>query len=273
MNLKFIALAACAAVTVSLASCSDDDNEPDVVVPGTTVEEVFPEGVPSSVAGSVITTNEKGQVTSIKDGSETVSFKYGTFSRGTDFDVLMEIRDSEYPNDDIDLYLQLNDKGFVKYALEVYKGGYSDDEWWFEYNSDGQLDCLKRTEGDNEVTRITYTNGNATTISVTSDDHQTPSVDEISYTSDLVKTAIVNKGGIMLFDTTLGVDMDEMEVAYYAGLLGKATKNLPVKRQHKGESDYQTFDWTLNTSGLPVKMVETELYGESSYSTDYIFVW
>lgn len=275
MNLKFITLAACAAMTMSLASCSDDDNNgpdvPDVVVPGTTTEEVFPEGVPSNVDGMEITTNDKGQVTSIKDGNETVSFKYGTFSRATNFDVLMEIRDAEYPNDDIDIYLQLNDKGFVKYALEVYTGGgYSDDEWWFEYNADGQLNYLKRTEGDNEESRITYVNGDATSVSVTSDDHKTPSVREISYTSDLVTTPIANKGGIMLFDSTLSVDMDEMEVAYFAGLLGKGTKNLPVKLLYLSDNGYRTFAWTLNTAGLPVKMVETEDYGSS---TDYIFAW
>lgn len=40
----------------------------------------------------------------------------------------------------------------------------------------------------------------------------------------------------MPFDIELRVDMDEMKCAYYAGLLGKATKHLPVKNK----------DFTLN---------------------------
>lgn len=41
----------------------------------------------------------------------------------------------------------------------------------------------------------------------------------------------------MLFDPTLGIDMDEMEYAYYAGLLGKATKSLPSSNEEDGETE------------------------------------
>jgi len=68
----------------------------------------------------------------------------------------------------------------------------------------------------------------------------------------------------MLFDATLGIDMDEMKYAYYAGLLGKATKNLP-KSNVDEEGETTTFTWTLNDSGLPTKMTD-------GYDT-YTFSW
>ena len=60
----------------------------------------------------------------------------------------------------------------------------------------------------------------------------------------------------MLFDTTLGIDMDEMQYAYFAGLLGKATKHLPV-RLIDNEGQEETFTWRLSTSGYPTSMVRS----------------
>lgn len=70
---------------------------------------------------------------------------------------------------------------------------------------------------------------------------------------------IANKGCIMLFDDMFQIDMDEMSVAYYAGLLGKAVKNLPVGYEEKsieGGDEYtysEVFHWTLNSNGLPTE--------------------
>lgn len=57
----------------------------------------------------------------------------------------------------------------------------------------------------------------------------------------------------MLFDPTLGIDMDEMEYAYYAGLLGKATKSLPSSNEEDGETE--TFTWTLNSNASIITML------------------
>lgn len=273
---KFLALAACTALTVSMTSCSDDNDEPNKPVePGMTVETVFPEGVPANVDGATITTNDKGQVVSIVDESTKVSFKYGKFSRATEFDVLMEIRDTEYPDDRTDFYMQLNEQGYVKYALEIYDGDDTDtDEWWFEYNAAGQLTYLKRSEGDNEVSRITYTDGNATLVTVTDDEDPVGDKYHIAYTSDAVKTAIANKGGLMMFDNLLNVDMDEMEVAYYAGLLSTATRNLPVAFNNEDDDNYyMTYSWDLNAAGLPVKLTSTYWWDGGSSSDVYTFAW
>lgn len=278
---KYAAMAVLATVSCSLASCSDDDNDDPKRPDAPVIDQVFPEGVPSQIGDTKIVRNSNGQVTKIETKDEsytsTAEFEYGTFSRATEFQVKLTQYDSYDPTDKTVIYMQLNDKGFVKYALEVYSDPeYSDDEWWFEYNADGQLNYLKRTEGDNEVTRITYTNGDITSRATTSDDHQTPSIYNISYTDNNVKRPIANKGGIMLFDDLFQIDMDEMEVAYYAGLLGKATKNLPVRQQYAGsdnDGEYTSIEWTLNANGLPTLLNIKEVNPWGGYDEQISFVW
>ena len=85
----------------------------------------------------------------------------------------------------------------------------------------------------------------------------------ISYTSDSVETPIENKGCLMLFDTTFGVDMDEMKYAYYAGLLGKATKHLPVKNNE------DEFVWTLNNDGYPIEMNLESMYEDDTFTFEW----
>lgn len=95
---------------------------------------------------------------------------------------------------------------------------------------------------------------------------------KIYYTSSTISTPLLNKGCVMLFDTTFGVDMDEMKYAYYAGLLGKATKHLPLQCVEKGEK-YENnyyFTWTLNAAGLPVSFKSD--YNNYTFKT-YTFVW
>lgn len=273
---KFVAMAACVALSAGFTSCSDDDddnNGGDVVIPGST-SQVFPTGVPSDIDGMKISTDAQGRVTEIKDGNETTTFEYGTFSRATEFNAKMTVKDSEYPEDDMEFYFQLNERGFVTYALEVYVNSTDsiDDEWRFGYNSDGQLNYMKRSEGGNEVTTVTYTNGDITSVNF-KDDEGENSVCDITYTNDDIKTPIANVSGLMLFDETFGIDMDEMSPAYFAGLLGRATKNLPLRKQWKGESGYDLFSWTLNSKNQPVKLTVTEVYGENTGTSEYNFAW
>ena len=77
----------------------------------------------------------------------------------------------------------------------------------------------------------------------------------------------------MLFDETFSIDMDEMNPAYFAGLLGKPAKNLPLRKQRKGESDYDLFSWALNSKNQSVKLTVTEVYGENTGTSEYNFAW
>ena len=58
----------------------------------------------------------------------------------------------------------------------------------------------------------------------------------------------------MLLMRILGWIATDVLYAYYAGLLGKATKDLPVKLvDNKHDTQYtQNFSWTLNSAGYPI---------------------
>lgn len=68
----------------------------------------------------------------------------------------------------------------------------------------------------------------------------------------------------MLFNTTFGIDIGAMKYAYYAGLLGKATKNLPLQLIDKN-GNKNNFTWIVNSNGFPTAM--------TSGSHQYKFVW
>ena len=72
-----------------------------------------------------------------------------------------------------------------------------------------------------------------------------------SYTSDEVTTPIENRSGIMLYDGIFEVDLDQMSVLYFAGLLGKATKHLPVREYDQDADETYRFEWNINNAGLP----------------------
>lgn len=252
-------------IGLSLASCSDDDDAPMVPesVSEPTTENVFPEGLPSNAAGATFTTNEKGQVTKIEDGSSNITFEYGSFtpSRAHNFTVLMKERDTISPNSGHDIYMEINQQGFVSYAYEVYLDGESEpDEWWFEYNNDGQLTRVKRSENEEEF-NITYTNGDITKVTDDKVGSKNRKHKEysFSYTNDEYKNVVANKGCLMLFDEIFRVQLDELEIAYFAGLLGKASKNLPMgytEISKEGDSSYTyevTYHWDFNADNLPTK--------------------
>lgn len=250
-----------AGLALSFVSCSDDNDETTVITEPT-VENVFSEGLPASVDGATFTTNEKGQVTKIVDGSDEFTFEYGTFSRATayTYNVLVTFSNTRYPEEGFEMYLQLNPQGFVKYALQVWDDEEDGtDEWWFEYNEDGQLTHLKRTESEDNF-QVTYANGDITKV-VQVDEDNDRSEYTFAYTNDEFKSVVVNKGNVMIFDDFFRIDMDEMGIVYYAGLLGKSTKNLPMGFTEKftdgetGETENQSlsYHWEFNSDNLPTK--------------------
>lgn len=259
-NLFFILLA-----TVLFTGCSSDDNDDNgenLIKPSA----VFPNGMPTSAAGMTMTYKD-GLLTKIKTTDTSVIFDYVN-TKSTSQHVKMTISDDDDPEDVTYLDLLIGDNGFVKSCVQTYKGDNSSDTWDFNYNSDGNLIYMKRSEGDNEVTTIKYENGNITEVSMVSeDDNDNSYKSRISYTSEAVASAINNKASIMLFDETFGIDMDEMRYAYWAGLLGKATKHLPVKSVNDRYTE--TYEWTLNSNGYPQKMVSTG----NGWNDEYLFAW
>lgn len=271
-------IACIAAMAFAVSSCSDDNDEPNPNPGDETVTvnptNVFPQGAPSQVGDYVITKNADGLVSKIVDGDEVTTFNYTPVSSRaavtipSDYDMTMNVQWGSDP-DGVDFYIKLNNQGFIEYAYEVDQDpdhGDTAEEWWFKYNDDGQLIEMKRTEGDNEVTTITYNaTGDITTVKVRDDEDGEKEIITILYTDANQSTSIVNKSGIMLYDAVYRIDMDEMAPAYYAGLLGKGTTNLPLSAKdvhtssdYSSTTDY-TFDWTLDNANMPIKLTRTEI--------------
>lgn len=269
--LKFMPIACLATMALTISSCSDEKDEPTLEpTPGEETAKVdpktvFSEGLPKGVGDMVITTNAEGLVTKIVDDDVVTTFDYNgsaqtksraTITIPTDYDMVINVNDD---GDDYVFYATLNDMGYITYAYEVEVGNDDDgtdtaEEWWFKYNANGQLIEMKRTEGNNEVTTMEY-DSNGDIVKVTcKDDDGDDSECTILYTDATHSSPIANKSGIMLYDYSLRVDMDEMAPAYFAGLLGKGTTNLPLSaKEVQDDTTEYTFTWTLNSNQMPTK--------------------
>ena len=161
-------------------------------------------------------------------------------------------------DDDRKVYkLFLNKDGYVRHCDETeYERGKAPkyETWDFEYNAAGQLVKVVSSEDGYETTHITYKGGNIVRTSVVSRGREKDRHD-IYYTSNTVASPILNKGNMMFFDTTFDIDVEELQFAYYAGLLGKATKHLPV-RSIDEENEVTTFRWKFNANGYPTSLTE-----------------
>ena len=268
--------AAVLGATMTFTSCGSNNDEPkgEVVETGTKLNplRVFTGGMPVSFTGATILKNIKGQVSAIQTDDEVVTFEYkdmSTHASEAQPQVVMTIEDKEATLTYV-CNLYLGKDGFVKHCDEtkIIDGSVTRKETWdFTYNNDGQLLTMLRGRR-NKKTTIKYQDGNivetTTTSAVYSNNKHSY---KIFYTSESTLSPIVNKGCLMLFDYTLGIDMDEMEYAYYAGLLGKATKNLPVKLVNNENDTYNdNFTWTLNSNGYPISF-------KRDLTVAYSFAW
>ena len=266
--------AAVIAATSFFSSCSiknDDDSDwiidrrPDPVT--IDLSKVFTNGMPKEVDSMTIQTDDRGLVTGIKTKDETVSFKYNnTKTRAIVIpNVFMKVE----RNGDTTIYrMYLNNNGFVRSCMIEQKENTKEDTWRFTYNDNDQLINIIHSADDYKKFTLTYKNSNISEIETTTIVSQTTTrkkdTCKVAYTSDTTPAPIVNKGNIMLFNTTFGIDIGAMKYAYYAGLLGKATKNLPVQLIDKN-GNKNNFTWTVNSNGFPTAM--------TSGSHQYKFVW
>lgn len=268
--IKLTSIGFVAITLIATSACSDDKDEPTPTPDVTTeanAKNVFTQGIPTQVGDMTIVANNKGQVTEIKeDGDVIAKFDYdGTKSRATrptDYDMTMTTDDGDV------FYIQLNNDGFIEYAFEEYTNPEDrlNDEWWFKYNDKGQMVEMKRSEGDNEITSIKYNaDGDIIEVRVKDDVDGEKHVTTVAYTDATHTASIINKSGMMLYDDSFRIDMDEMAPAYFAGLLGKGTTHLPlsavekttIKSENYTGTDHYTFQWILNSSDMPTKFIGT----------------
>jgi len=266
--------AAVIGATSFFSSCSnknDDDSDwiidrrPDPVT--INLSKVFTNGTPKEVDSMTIQTDERGLVTSIKTKDEMVSFKYiNTKTRAIVVpNVFMKVE----RNGKATVYIMyLNNNGFVRSCVIEQKENTKEDTWRFTYNDNEQLINIIHSADNYKELTLTYKDSNISEIETKTIVSQTTTrkkdTCKVAYTSDTTPTPIVNKGNIMLFNTTFGIDIGAMKYAYYAGLLGKATKNLPVQLIDKS-GNKTNFTWTFNSNGFPTAM--------TSGSHQYKFGW
>lgn len=258
-------LAIALGAAIALTACSKNSDGPDGGEDKGKVEvnptKVFVNGMPKIVDGSVFTRDFKGRLSSIYNREENVliAFAYTSSILGTKDvpNVVMTVTDG----DERTVYnLFLNKDGFVKYCDEIdyeKKGNTPKTTTWnFEYNSDGQLiKAVQSKDGVKTSSTIAYNDGDAVeTVTMSEKDGKETDHYRIYYTSKKVTLPIENRGCIMSFDVALGLDLDHLHGAYYAGMLGKATKHLPIYNMDK-DNDKTTFDWILNDNGFPTKIV------------------
>lgn len=258
-------LAIALGAAIALTACSKNSDGPDGGEDKGKVEvnptKVFVNGMPKIVDGSVFTRDFKGRLSSIYNREENVliAFAYTSSILGTKDvpNVVMTVTDA----DERTVYnLFLNKDGFVKYCDEIdyeKKGNTPKTTTWnFEYNSDGQLiKAVQSKDGVKTSSTIAYNDGDAVeTVTMSEKDGKETDHYRIYYTSKKVTSPIENRGCIMSFDVALGLDLDHLHGAYYAGMLGKATKHLPIYNMDK-DNDKTTFDWTFNDNGFPTKIV------------------
>lgn len=263
-----VALLAC----VGMVSCGDDES----FIVGKP-SNIFSNVSPKIVGKYSIYYDEQGRVSMVTERGEytfrKAIFDYSPADR--DCDVRIDIAEENY-GEMICLHVSLNKNGYAEYVSEI-EDNRIDEDWKFEYNSNGQLIKMVRSEGGSETTTVTYQEGDITKVVQESkfDDCSTSST--IEYGTENIE----NKGGVMLFDEMLCIDMDEMGFAYFAGLLGKPTSHLPQSNKSINYSSggykittYKSFSWSLDANRLPVSVLIEEKYDNTTpYTKTYSFDW
>ena len=257
-----------------MASCSkDNSDEPEQkMVNGTDVNprNVFPLGLPKKISENVLTLNEKGQLVQFAEpnSNDRATFEYKDVVLGSTQAPQVILKVTDEPDKYV-YELYLNRDGFVTHAKETH---YHIDHivgkatWDFAYNADNQLKDAK-CSADKKHIVLEYQNGNVVKTTTTAAGKPTE-VTTITYATASTRP-IENKTGVMLFATTLDADLDYLEAAYYAGLLGKPSKNLPLQSEKSG--DKANLKWTLDSNGNPTALNQS--FSNSSENFRISFTW
>ena len=263
-----LALLAC----VGMVSCGDDES----FIVGKP-SNIFSNVSPKIVGKYSIYYDEQGRVSMVTERGEytfrKAIFDYSPADR--DCDVRIDIAEENY-GEMICLHVSLNKNGYAEYVSEI-EDNRIDEDWKFEYNSNGQLIKMVRSEGGSETTTVTYQEGDITNVERKSKFSDSGTSSTIEYGTEKIE----NKGGVMLFDEMLCIDMDEMGLAYFAGLLGKPTSHLPQSNKSINYSSggykittYKSFSWSLDANRLPVSVLIEEKYDNTTpYTKTYSFDW
>ncbi|MCC8113330.1 MAG: DUF4595 domain-containing protein [Bacteroidales bacterium] len=197
--------------------------------------------------------NDLNQLESVigTDYSCTFTYQGGEYN-GFAYDAIITEVDSEDPRDIVttSFYVKLNDMGFIvsAYQEEEEDGDLDTELFTFTYDAQGYLTKMTKKE-EAEETNLTWIDGNLTKVEVIDQ------YEGLEGEYDITYSANINANGLMFYDL-MGVDLDELEIAYYAGMLGRPSENLPSQIEDE-EGDTGQFSWTLSGND-PTQVSYTE---------------
>ncbi len=197
--------------------------------------------------------NVLNQLESVTGSDYSCTFTYqGGEYNGFAYDAIITEVDSEDPRDIVTttLYVKLNDMGFIvsAYQEEEEDGDVDAELFTFTYDAQGYMVSMTKKE-EAEKTNLTWVDGNLTKVQVIDQ------YEGLEGESDITYSANINTNGLMFYDL-MGVDLDELEIAYYAGMLGRPSENLPSQIKDE-EGDTGQFSWTLSDND-PTQVAYTE---------------
>ena len=167
----------------------------------------------------------------------------------------------------------------------------------FKYNvvvtigSNGYMAEAKQPDG--ETLRCTYDGDYLTSITVSEPGDEDEKVTFAWQGGNIVQagwidstptsisySSIPNVGCVMQYDDGLNIDMDDWEMYYYLGMIGKGTAYLPqAHTKQKSSTNYTagTNQWTLDGKGRAVNLVMTKKRVENGYEStetrEYYWEW
>lgn len=205
------------------------------------------------------------------------------------YDVRMRVLSAYSAYEEANIYYKLGENGFAKEAWRVSGSGYHE-HLIFGYNAGGQMTSFEYLDGSTYSAEVTYANGDIAKIIYTDEVDVDPapdtpigrnisrSLDESDCTVMTVSygdTPIENKGCIMLFDEMFGFELGEVGYAYFAGILGKATRHLPAQ-MNWDDGWALKHSWQTNAEGYVTHYSNSEVEpdGGGEYSgSSYDFFW
>lgn len=261
-KVKFFASLLAFALCIGFTSCGDDEGDGKNGENAGT-DNVFPadtkklSSIEDEYNSKVTFTYDGNKLVTVKDGSEqTITF---TYSGNT---VVMK---SVYRNETETYTLNIGSNGFINDGTIEYVGedGSKDrGALTCKYNGDYLIEIEMSDNESSDNYKITWTDGNITKVVNRYEEVNYP-VEPSTYTSKYTTEA--NVAGLSFFEEA-GVDMDELEYAYYAGLLGKSTKNL-LKSQDDGDGYVYSYSYEFNADKYPTKITDSYSYNGSSSSS------